>query len=377
MSVFDRYVLRNLTVATVFIAAVLAAVVFLTQSLRFLELVIESGASSGAFWILTVLALPRFLEIVLPIAVLAGVIFIYHRMTIDSELVAIKAAGFSPMALARPAITLACATTVILWGMTMWVAPRSLSEMQHMRSVIKAQFSALLFREGVFNQVGTGLTVYIRERTSEGELRGLMIHDSREKSANPSTVLATRGVIVARPEGEQVLVFDGSRQEYDPEKGAIHRLNFDQYTIDLPESNPVRQRWREPEERTIFELLNPDADTRANADDKAKYEFMIEIHRRITAPLMPLAYALFACAALLTGPLERRGQGRRIAIAIAASVTLQTAFLLTFNLSQESVLGVPLMYLLMLLPALGALFFLSGYGDRARRRVLYAQEVAP
>ena len=180
MRVFDRYVLRNLAVATVFIAAVLSAVVFLTQSLRFLELVIESGASSGAFWILTVLALPRFLEIILPIAVLAGVIFIYHRMTIDSELVAIKAAGFSPMALARPAIMLACVTTVILWGMTMWVAPRSLSEMQHMRSVIKAQFSALLFREGVFNQVGTGLTVYIRERTSEGELRGLMIHDSRE-----------------------------------------------------------------------------------------------------------------------------------------------------------------------------------------------------
>ena len=73
MYVFDRYVLRNLAMATGFIAVTLAAIVFLTQSLRFLELVIESGASGTSFWLLAFLALPRFLEIILPIALLAGI----------------------------------------------------------------------------------------------------------------------------------------------------------------------------------------------------------------------------------------------------------------------------------------------------------------
>lgn len=374
MYVFDRYVLKSLATATVFIAVTLAAVVFLTQSLRFLELVIESGASSGSFWLLAMLALPRFLEIILPIALLAGIIFIYNRMTIDSELVAIKSVGYSPLALARPAIVLAMVLTIMLWGVTMWVTPKSLSSMQHLRQVIKTQFSALLFREGVFNQVGSGLTVYMRERSNDGELRGLMIHDSRNAAVNPSTVLAKRGVIVARPEGEQVLVFDGSRQEYDRKENALHRLNFERYTIDLPASDPVRQRWREPEERTIFELLNPPAnDLEARTDRKARYEFTVEIHRRITAPLMALAYSFIACACLLTGPMERRGQGRKIALAIAGAVTLQALFLMSFSLARETIFGLPLLYILMVAPSGLALFFLSGYGEAFRRRFLYVQ----
>ena len=60
MNIFDRYIFKNLLIATVFVAVTLAVVIFLTQSLRFLELVIESGASSSAFWVLTMLALPRF-----------------------------------------------------------------------------------------------------------------------------------------------------------------------------------------------------------------------------------------------------------------------------------------------------------------------------
>ena len=59
-------------------------VILLTQSLRFLELVIESGASSGSFWILTLLALPRFFEIIGPLSLMAATIFVYNRWSYDT-----------------------------------------------------------------------------------------------------------------------------------------------------------------------------------------------------------------------------------------------------------------------------------------------------
>lgn len=61
--IFDRYIFRTLLIATVFIAVALAALILLTQSLRFLELVIHAGASGMAFVTLTLLALPRFLKL--------------------------------------------------------------------------------------------------------------------------------------------------------------------------------------------------------------------------------------------------------------------------------------------------------------------------
>lgn len=369
MKIFDGYILKNLAVATVSVSVVLATVIVLTQSLRFLELVIDSGASSTSFWILTFLALPRFFEIILPLSLMAATIFIYNRMTMDAELIAVRAMGYSPMALARPALRLAVIVTILLWGVTMWIAPKSLAGMHELRQVIKASYSSLLFRPGVFNQVGAGLTVYIRSRTADGELRGLMIHDTRENQATPSTILAKRGMLVSRDGAGQVVVFDGSRQEYNPQTGILHRLNFERYTIDLPESGPVRARWQEPGERSLGDLLHPDL--AVQRDRESLREFRVEIHRRIAAPLLALLFTVISCCALLLGPLERRGQGRRVVAAIASVVLIQSAFLAASSLSRNSDWGVVLMYAVPVLPLAILLFLISAPGEHLRRRIFF------
>lgn len=370
MKIFDRYIFRNLLVATVFIAVTLAVVILLTQSLRFLELVIESGASSSAFWMLTLLALPRFFEVILPLSLMAATLFIYSRMTGDSELVVVKSVGYAPSMLARPALILALMFTVLLLAITLWLAPKSLSTMQQMRQMIKAQFSSLLFRESVFNQVGKGLTVYVRERGDQGSLYGLMIHDERDSSKASTTVLAKRGTLVSVKEGYEVVVFEGTRHEYS--EGKLKRLNFNRYTIDLPDSDPVRQRWAEPDERTIFELLNPDPSERR--DLESLRDFKIEIHRRIASPLLAVVFTLISCASLLIGPIDRRGQIRRIIMAVLIVVFIQGLYIVSYNFARQSDFGLVLMYSLIIGPLCAALFIISGFSENIRRRLLYRRE---
>ena len=370
MKIFDQYIFKNLLVATLLIAVTLAVVIFLTQSLRFLELVIESGASSGAFWMLTALALPRFFEIILPISLMAAILFLYNRMNNDSELVVVRAVGYTPAALARPAIILSLGITIVLLGTTLWLTPKSISTMQQMRQTIKAQFSTLLFREGVFTEVSDGLNVYVRERGAEGSLYGLMIHDARKQSgALPSTILAKRGTLLASDDGYQVVVYEGTRQEYDSAKQTLKRLDFNRYSIDLPESDPVRQRWAEPDERTIGELLNPDLGL--DRDLENIREFKVEVHRRIVSPLLAVVFALISCSALLLGPVDRRGQMRRIGLAVASVVVLQGLFIATYNLARQHDIGLVLMYVTAMLPMIAAGFALSPFSEKARRRFLY------
>ena len=370
MKIFEWYIFRNLFVAMLFTAVTLSVVILLTQSLRFLELVIESGASASAFWLLTLLALPRFLEIILPLSLMAAAIFVLNRMSSDSELVIFRSIGFSPSAIARPAIILAALVTLVLWSLTFWVAPKSLASMQQMRQVVKAQFSAILFREGVFNQFGDGLTVYIRERRQDGELLGLMIHDNRQEAKNPSIILAKRGILTVRDEGYEVVVYDGIRQEMDAEKKILHRLNFERYTIDFPDSDPVRQRWKEAEERTIFELLNPNENS--NRDQENLRVFHVEIHRRVISPLLAVVLTLSACTLLLLGPTDRRGMSKRITLAVVTAIVLQGAFLAAFNLARQSDFGLALMYALVFVPLFVMLFLISQWGEHTRRTLLYS-----
>ncbi len=371
MKILDYYILKNLIIATAFIAIILTMIIFLTQSLKFLEIVINAGAAGSAFLTLTTLALPRFFEIILPLSVMAATLFLYNKMTIDTELIAMRANGYSSFALARPAILLSLITTIFLWAITMWFAPASLSKMLHMRQELKAEFSTLLLKEGVFNQLGKGLTVYIKKRSGKNEILGIMIHDMRDKSAPPSTVLAKRGIIVSSDTGHEVVVFEGSRQSCNPKSGILQKLKFDRYTIDLPESEAARSRWAEPDERTINQLLNPDMNNKRDLENMR--EFSVEIHRRLTSPLLAFTFPLIALTLLLLGPVDRRGQAIKITAAIIITITVQGLFLTSYNIARHSNIGLIFMYLLVFLPIFSSLFLLSGFSENLRRKLLYTK----
>ncbi|PZO83696.1 MAG: LPS export ABC transporter permease LptF [Micavibrio aeruginosavorus] len=365
LMVFDRYLLKNLFLAMMFTALSLAAVIMLTQSLRFLELIINSGASSVSFFVLTILALPRFFEVILPIALMIGTVFIYNRMSADSEIVVMKSAGYSPLRLSRPALTLAAMVTLAVFLITAWIAPLSLAKMQSMRVEIKAQFSSMLIREGVFNTLGKDLTVYVHTRGANGDMEGLLIHDTREDPESPVTVLAKRGVIVSDRTKQQVIVYEGSRQQVNPETGVLDRLDFERYSLDLPESEPVRQRWREPDERTLPELLNPDAEVLTS--EKATREFRIEAHRRFVSPFLAVTYTVLALCCLLLGPVDRRGLSIRIVAASAAIITLQGLYLVCYNLAKDNAAGLMLMYLIVFAPLGIGYYLLMPQSDGFRR----------
>ncbi len=368
----DRYLFKQLGWATFFVALTLAAIILLTQSLRFLELVIDAGASGTAFWILTMLALPRFFEVILPLALSIAVLFIYNRLTQESEMSVMRAAGLSPLQLSRPALALGAIVTAFLLFITLWLGPTSLSLMQNMRQVIKAQYSSVLFREGIFNTVSDDITVYVRERAENGDLTGLLIYDSRDKKAGPVTIMATRGVIVQTDEGQQVVVYDGLRQTFNQKNGVLNRLDFTQYSVDLPEPEGVRIRWKEPEERTFFQLLNPDLSVKRDAENI--YTFKVEAHRRIITPFMALSFCLISLCCILIGPVNRRGQSKRIITAAAAVVILQAAMLGASDLATKSPAGLWLMYLVTFLPIILGLFLMSPRTETLRHRLFYPQK---
>ena len=108
----DRYVFRQLLVALIAGTSALVALIWLTQSLRFVELVVNRGLSLRVFLELTGLLVPGFVAVILPITAFVVVQFIYQRLAGDRGLPVMRAAGLSPSALARPALALALLAVV-------------------------------------------------------------------------------------------------------------------------------------------------------------------------------------------------------------------------------------------------------------------------
>lgn len=375
MKLFDHYVFKMLIVSTLIVTAVLSAVIFLSQSLRFLELVMNAGASSGTFWMLTLLALPRFFEIIIPIALMASVVFVYNKLLMDNEIVIMRASGQSPLLIARPALTLSVLVAIILWFITTWAAPSSLAQMHHLRQLVQTQFSSLLFREGVFTSIDDGLTVFVDKKTKSNELEGIILHDARQKNKPPVTIMASRGAIITENNSAQVIVYNGTRQDINPKTGALNRLDFNRYTIDLPnESGPVTQRWQEPDERGFMELFRPDPNN--VRDQNSHRDFFVEIHRRLVTPLLAPAFTALTLVFLLLGPTNRRSQEWRIALAVLSTVIIESLFLGAYNLSRANNIGLALMYILTIVPLFSGLLFLSPQSEKIRRLMLFKRTQA-
>src|ERR1700730_10827661 len=93
MTRLDRYILRQCFGVMIFVTAALSAAIWLAQSLRLIDLIVNRGLSIEIFLYLAALILPRFLDIVLPIGVFIAVLFTFNRLTGESELVVMRSAG--------------------------------------------------------------------------------------------------------------------------------------------------------------------------------------------------------------------------------------------------------------------------------------------
>lgn len=365
MSQTDRYIFRQLGGALLAVTAGLVALIWLTQSLRFVELVVNRGLSFSVFLELTSLLVPGFVAVILPITTFVVVQFVYQRLAGDRELTVMRAAGLSPFALARPALGLVLLVVGACYALNLLVVPVSYAAFREYQFEIRNKVAAFLLQEGVFTPISEDLTVYVRSRDQDGALRGILVEDARQRNSR-ATILAERGRLVDGANGPRVLLQNGSRQEIDRVSGRLNILTFAENAVDLTTSNKAgEQRYRDASEMTLQELLHPDASVPAR--DVGKLQ--VEGHRRLSSPLTAASFALVALVSVLTGGFRRHGGIVRPAAAVLAVVALLALGLTVANLAARQPMLLPLVWVQAVLPGLVCLVVLFGpwHASKARR----------
>ena len=349
----DRYIFRQLSLALLAVTGGLTALIWLTQSLRFVELVVNRGLSMTVFIRLTSLLIPSFVAVILPITTFVVVQFIYQRLNGDRELTVIRSAGVSPFGMARPALVLAVMVTILGYVLNLWVVPSTLASFRQFQWDIRNRMAAFLLQEGVFTPLSENLTVYIRSRDSDGTLRGILVEDDRDKNAR-ATILAENGRLIEGANGPRALLFNGSRQEIDHQTGRLNMLTFDQNEIDLAErATDAGVRPPDMSEVDTAELLVP-----RFAHERDRSKWVAEGHKRLSGPLATISFALVALVAVLSGSFRRHGGFVRPLVAVGVVVGLLALGLAINNLAARDNDLVPLMWVQAVLPGLVCLWML-------------------
>jgi lipopolysaccharide export system permease protein len=262
-----------------------------------------------------------------------------------------RAAGLGPAGLVRPAVILAAIGFLALFSLSAYFLPAANSAFKDLQFEVRNKFAAAVLQEGSFTTISDRLTVYVRSRDETRELLGLLVQDERDKN-KPVTIVAERGTFVETDQGPRIVMLNGNRQQFNRQTGKLSLLSFEQYTLDLGELRdaPVA-RTREPQELYLHELWFSKSPSR---------QFVAERHTRLVQPLTVLPFALIPLACLLSGEFNRRGQTRRVLLAVLLAFIFEALDVGLKNTAARSPGVIPLMYANVLVFTAGSALALSG-----------------
>ncbi len=365
MPVLLRYTTYYLA-RQILLATLLFTVLFLVIGILWSALPLLSNLSKGMgldiFLWLILLAMPRFLPILLPLSACLAVIFAYYRAQLDSELVVMRATGLSNLTLARPAIWVAVILTMINSLMSFYLGPQAVRAFKEAQFFERHNLAALAIQPGKFNVIRSGTMFYVRDRIGEDTLHGILFYDERNPKKT-QTWMARLGKFTTNANGPRLILQDGNLQEVERESGRATILYFEQYTLDLSSlARDIDERWRQPEERGTIELFTARP---ADGDVEEVLSFRAEGHYRVVSALFAASVIFVSVAAMLIGPFSRRGQIWRVGLAFGGSAAiLLGSFLLRSILAREPA-AAPLIYAVVIFPGIFSVLLLA-WSDRPK-----------
>ncbi len=96
MGSINRYIFRTTLGAFLVVLVSLTALIWVTQALRDIDLMTNQGQSILIFVAITGLIVPLLVLVIAPIALVIAVIHVLNKLSTNSEIIVMNAAGMSP-----------------------------------------------------------------------------------------------------------------------------------------------------------------------------------------------------------------------------------------------------------------------------------------
>ncbi len=366
MKILNAYIAKQIVVGFILISCSLLAMLWLTQSLRFVEMVTRQGLPVYLFAQMTSLLMPRIFNVLSPIALFVAVFFVYNRLIVDRELVIMQSAGISPWKNARAPLMIGIVLSlfnVYVMNIGIPVAEQKFRELEWQ---VQNNLTQAVFREGEFTTLRNGLTVFIDKHENDGSVTGIFVSDESKPDLKV-TLTAEKGRLFQTDKGSRILFINGVRQEINKQNNKFSMLAFSRYSAEFNSGGGAKQKEQSVREKSFWELINAADDASLTPPEMRKN--IVEGHRRILYPFLNLVLAMIACTGLLICNFNRRGQTKIIAIEVICMILVVGTDLALANLAGRFIWFLPLMYLNCILPLLICIYLLLFYNPFYFHRV--------
>ena len=291
---FDFYILSEVVSTFLGSCIFIVFILLMLQALRLAEFFIVHGVSAILLAKMAFFLGLSFLPTALPLAFLTSVLVAFGRLSADSELIAMKASGFSMSRLSVPIFLF----SIVVVGLSIslnikWVP---WGELAFKKTEIKIRNTKAVsaIREGTFTSGFFDLLIFAdRVDKSKNRLYRVFIHDEREPK-NPLTYVAREAEIVPIKTGSELAsaimlrLYHGSSHQNNLETHTYEKMDFDTYHLYLKISEGAESTIQKPHMIPHYELLEKIKNSTTVTYEGREYRQ--EYWRRYATAFSPFAF---------------------------------------------------------------------------------------
>jgi len=323
----DRYIVREMLAPTAIGLLVFTFVLLIDQIPRLLAVLV--ARSADFYTILRVFAnlLPSILAITIPMAFLLGVLLAFGRLASDSEIIALRAVGVSPMRLLSPVLILAFVMTAITFyinAVALPAANQAHRELVFSLVVSKARTDVKPrnFSEKVLPD---RMMLFVQDiEPTNGRWKNLLIYDTRD-IAKTELILARTGELLVDRERQIVRVELGPGEKHtffgaDPKGYEYSRFGHMGWDLPVDEFFPDKNKLllaKGDREMTLPELARHVRDLKAQHKPRSEWgRYAVEWHKKFAIPAACVVFGLLGLALSLGSKKEARSAAFALSIGV-------------------------------------------------------------
>ena len=236
---FYRYILAEVFRPFVGAAVFFLFVLLMFQVIRLSDFFVVHNVSGYSILSLMAYLSLTFTPVIIPIAFLLAALLGFGRLSGDSEVLAMRAAGVSVYSMLLPVFGFSVLLALVTTFCNFYFVPYGSKMFRYELFRISNTKAIATIHAGTFTEGFFDLVLYADEVDSKkNTLQKVLIYDERKKDA-PITVVARSGAILnnlqdqAGTPGLVLRLFQGNLHRSEPAKSTYEKTDFDVYDIFL------------------------------------------------------------------------------------------------------------------------------------------------
>jgi lipopolysaccharide export system permease protein len=250
--IIARYLSKQVLLLTAALSFVLLFVAVLIRLLNYLGDATEGELDPGILFLLMSFRLPEFIQLILPLALLLGILLAYGRMYAENEMTVLIASGVGKLRLLVytqiSALVVLVLVGILVFILTPWGLLNSSVLLEQQKDL--NEFDIMV--PGVFQDISNGARTIYTESIDDNQIRDVFMHESEQDRLT----IAESATLQEDEDGRLVVFSQGTLSEGMAAGQEYSVTSFGEMAIRLPQREINLDVVLEEKALTTRELLN-------------------------------------------------------------------------------------------------------------------------